>query len=252
MGSVKKPNWKQYGVFLLINVIVSALTVLLVLTIWDRSNPLPPVPATPTLDVSARLERAVPSSTPTVPPSLTPVTYTVKSGDTLLGISRELGIPQEALMAANGLTDPDALTVGQVLIIPSLASPTEPAYGTSPSATSPAPSSTSIPEPGDADVIIQGVHERGNLESEYIYLENAGGVAAMLGWSVDDGKGNVYIFPEFTLYTGGGVNLYTKPGTDSVINLFWGLTQPLWTPGTLITLRDAHGSIHSTFQVPEG
>lgn len=45
-------------------------------------------------------------------------TYTVKSGDTLWGISQSTGVSVQGLTQANGLTNPDQLAVGQVLKIP--------------------------------------------------------------------------------------------------------------------------------------
>src|SRR3970282_1929765 len=123
-------------------------------------------------------------------PSPTPVTYTVRAGDTLGAIAVELGIPLENLMAANGLNNPDSLSAGQVVIV--------------------------------------GAYARGDLENEFVYLENLGGVAGMQGWVLEDGQGHAYTFPAFTLYNGGGVNLYTRAGSDSVINLFWGMDRSMW------------------------
>jgi rare lipoprotein A len=42
--------------------------------------------------------------------------YVVQSGDTLTGISAELGTSVGDLMAANGLTDPDVVYAGQTLV----------------------------------------------------------------------------------------------------------------------------------------
>lgn len=44
--------------------------------------------------------------------------YTVQSGDTLMTIAREYGVTIEEIVAANGLTNPDRLDVGQQLVIP--------------------------------------------------------------------------------------------------------------------------------------
>jgi rare lipoprotein A len=41
--------------------------------------------------------------------------YVVQSGDTLAGVAAELGTSVDALMVANGLTDPDLLYAGQTL-----------------------------------------------------------------------------------------------------------------------------------------
>ena len=245
MGGVRRATWKQFMPFLGLNVLVSTLTILLVLAIFGRGPKLPTLPPTPTFDVSARLASAIPTATATLPPSPTPVTYTVGPGDSLGAIALELDVSMESLMAANGLANPDALAVGQVLVIPQVEG-----------------SATAVPEPGDRpasptaegapQVVIRGAYERGDLQTEFVYLENLGGVATMLGWTLDDGEGSVFSFPSFTLYNGGGVNVYTRAGTNSVINLYWGIDQPLWTPGKLITLRDGQGASHSQFLVPSG
>ncbi|GMR09573.1 MAG: hypothetical protein BMS9Abin28_0392 [Anaerolineae bacterium] len=231
--------------FLLINVVVSAATVLLVLTFFGRRDSLPAAVPTPTFDVASRLESAIPTPSPTVPPSPTPVTYTVQPGDTLGAISAKLEIPIENLMAANGLSNPDALSAGQVLTLPSSDDPLPP------TAEPPGVVITATPE-GLPQVVIRGAYERENLEQEFIYLENIGGVAVMAGWSLYDGEGNTFTFSGFTLYRGGGVNVYTRAGSNSVINLYWGMDEPLWTPGKVITLLDDKGQVHSTFRVPEG
>jgi len=45
-------------------------------------------------------------------------TYTVAPGDTLSEIADRLHIPLDDLLAANGITDPDHIVAGQVLILP--------------------------------------------------------------------------------------------------------------------------------------
>jgi LysM repeat protein len=73
----------------------------------------------------------VPSVAPTPVPSPTPFTYTVKSGDTLSGIAAKYKVSVDDMLAANpDLTDPNALQVGQVLVIPLPASSVIPDAGT--------------------------------------------------------------------------------------------------------------------------
>jgi LysM repeat protein len=58
------------------------------------------------------------SAPPATPPSAAPVRYTVKSGDTLYRIAVNHGVTVAALMAANGITNPNVIHPGQVLTIP--------------------------------------------------------------------------------------------------------------------------------------
>jgi murein DD-endopeptidase MepM/ murein hydrolase activator NlpD len=49
-----------------------------------------------------------------------PVYHELKKGDTLYGIARSYGVPYEAIAAANGISDPSRLRIGDKLIIPDL------------------------------------------------------------------------------------------------------------------------------------
>src|SRR5512145_900355 len=52
-------------------------------------------------------------------PSPTPFTYTVKQGDSISSIALEFGVSMEDLQAANPEISPNAMSVGQVIRIPS-------------------------------------------------------------------------------------------------------------------------------------
>jgi LysM repeat protein len=61
---------------------------------------------------------------PPVPPSPTATAsqgsaYVVQPGDTILGISLQLGVSADQLTSANGITDPTTIQIGQTLTIPS-------------------------------------------------------------------------------------------------------------------------------------
>lgn len=90
-------------------------------------SPRPTAPAileitpAPTQDVDATATAYASRLVPTPTPS---GVYIVQEGDTLSGLAEEFGTSVEELMAANGLTDANALQAGQTLIIPSLISGT--------------------------------------------------------------------------------------------------------------------------------
>jgi len=250
VGSVRRPASTPYLRYLVLNVLVSAATVTVILLLWGRGpRPLESVP-TPTFDVGAALASKVPTPTPTLPPTPTPHTYTVQGGDTLFSIARDLDIEPDALMAANGLTDPDKLSVGQVLTIPEVSGPSSP----SPARTSTPSPPTLTPPPSDSQaprLEIRGVDGAGILDKETVRLLNTGGLAAMAGWTLDDGQGQVYRFPDgFTLYNRGAVSLHSKAGTDTAIDLYWGVAGAVWTSGRMMTLRDGSGAVQSTFTIP--
>lgn len=246
MGSVRRSNWRQFLPFVLLNIVVSALTMIAVLTLWSPRVEIEAPTPTPTMGAAAVAASAIPSPTATLRPSPTPHTYVVQPGDTMNAIAVALDISVEALMEANDLTDPDLLSAGQILIVPREGDGEEQAQAATegPATNTPAPGGDEAPA-----VEIRGVAGPGELEEEVVRLLNSGGVANMAGWTLDDGGDNVYTFPAFTLHNG-AVSVHTKSGSDTVIDLYWGQPEPVWTSGTEITLRDADGAVQSTFLIP--
>jgi LysM repeat protein len=69
-------------------------------------------------------------------------TYTIQQGDTLSYIAGQFGVTVEAIVAANGLANPDAIQAGQKVIIPSggvVTTTSAPVATTTTSSTTPAP-----------------------------------------------------------------------------------------------------------------
>ncbi len=59
-----------------------------------------------------------PTVTPVGPPAPTPVIHVVRSGETLTIIAQKYGVTVDAIAQANGLSNADAIFVGQQLVIP--------------------------------------------------------------------------------------------------------------------------------------
>ncbi len=101
---------------------------------------------------------------PTAPPVSGSV-YTVQSGDTLYKIAAKLNVDAAALIAANKLTNPNLIYVGQQLLLPGAVAPTAvpptavPPTAVPPTAvtTSQAPTATPVPSSGYNSRGIQGI-----------------------------------------------------------------------------------------------
>ncbi|GAB4108963.1 MAG: hypothetical protein OHK0022_61280 [Roseiflexaceae bacterium] len=112
----------------------------------EPSSPRPTAPAiieitpAPTQDVDATATSYARQLVPTPTPA---GLYRVQQGDTLGAIAEQFGTSVEEIMAANGLTDPNAVQIGQTLLIPSLISDTL-ALGT----TIPTTATTTLPAAG--------------------------------------------------------------------------------------------------------
>jgi LysM repeat protein len=93
-----------------------------VITLTPTPTPAP----TPTVEIAALatvLPTATPApytpeptATPTVTP--TPIFYTIRPGDSLLGVAQNYGVTVAAIQDANGILDPRSLQIGQQLVIP--------------------------------------------------------------------------------------------------------------------------------------
>ena len=109
------------------------------------------------------------------------------------------------------------------------------------------------PAAGDPQALeVADVQGAGYLEEERVLLRYRGpGVLALDGWRMGDGRGHVFVFPALRLQSGGAVWVWTKSGgPDTAVELFWGLSQAVWLPGTQLTLRDATGRVVLTYTVP--
>jgi len=104
---------------------------------------------------------------------------------------------------------------------------------------------------GDAELSIEAVVGVGNRDLEYILVRNQGETTVDLaGWEISGSSGERYTFPALKLNKNGAIRLYTRSGTDSVIELFWNSAEALWKTGEEIVLSEPGGSAQSTYQIP--
>jgi len=115
---------------------LAALLALLVLAACAPPAPSSPRPTAPVvLDITVAPTQNVDATATAYARQLVPTPtpaglYVVQQGDTLGGLAEDFGTTVDDLMAANGLTDANAIQAGQTLLIPSLISGTL-ALGTS-------------------------------------------------------------------------------------------------------------------------
>jgi LysM repeat protein len=252
-------NAKRLIVYLILNVIVSASMTAGVMWLWDKTHPVVPAPCIGVEPTSALASvptgsAALPSAPS--PATATPFVYVVQSGETLGGIAQRYSVSVEALMTANNLSDPNLLHVGQALVIPSSDyAPTPVPPGTpgalpTNAAQPPRPTATRDPNAPLSQLSIREVKSPGTLADEALVIANQGGPVDLAGWTIRDEAGHLYAFPALTLFEGGAVTLHTAAGSDTVTDLYWGLTEAVWASGRQALLSDAAGNLHTRFIVP--
>jgi len=188
--------------------------------------------------------------------------YTIKQGDTAGAIATVFGISVNDLMRANKLSDADLprLQIGQVLTIPvngcglSTEAPTETITPTKLVLPTPVPSATLAPTASQAQVDVTQVISPGDITAEGIELRNiSGGVIQMKGWTLTNSTGQKFTFPDYRMFPGGRVTIYTKAGTNTPIVLYWGQSRAAWgADGEQVTVSDSKGEIQATYPVGSG
>jgi LysM repeat protein len=244
---------RNWAILIMVNVIVSAAVVLTILFIWNRAQGSATVTPTPVSIplISEEVESTPPPSPAVSPTPSEPLLYIVQEGDSLGVIAQTHGVSIGDLIAANKLTDPNVLHVGQTLTIPigSLSTPdssTEPLLEPSPAVTllpTLTPSSPPLIEIGQ-------VLGSGDPAAEVVIVRNRGGVASLEGWTISAVDGDTFTFPALTLFTDVQVRVYSTVGISTPSELYWGRTEPAWTGGEMITLRNAAGNVVDTYIVP--
>jgi len=67
---------------------------------------------------------------------------------------------------------------------------------------------------------------------EYVVIGNQGTANEnMTGWKLKNEENDTYRFPVFILKAGSGVTVWTREGTNSETDLYWGSERPIWDNG---------------------
>jgi hypothetical protein len=192
---------KRLFYYLLINVVVSAVTVFLVLSFWERSHPPSEIPSpepvsilpTALASTSAPAYQATPTSLPdaTLPAQDSPSTVPPQSTATLPALPDE---PQIKIVTIIGI---------------------------------------------------------GDLATEHVQIQSISPDAISLtNWRLETSTGQVYTFPQITLFEYGAVDLYTRAGVNSVVALYWGRSAPVFHRGDRAVIYDTEGNVQAVYSIP--
>jgi hypothetical protein len=128
--------------------------------------------------------------------------------------------------------------------------------GPVPQAAAPAQEETVAPLetlPPDADVPVEiaSVVGAGTLSGEVVVVRyNGEGELGLANWQLKDDNGNTFTFPQLILYTDGAVQVHTAPGSDTVVDLYMGLRDPIWESGEVASLYDPQDNLRAIYRVP--
>ena len=90
-----------------------------------------------------------------------------------------------------------------------------------------------------------------NLGAEVVILRYLGdGQVDLSNWQLRDENGNIFLFPAIALVKEGAVQIHTAAGTNTVVDLYWNMTAPIWKSGETASLYDADGVLRAAYKVP--
>lgn len=113
-----------------------------------------------------------------------------------------------------------------------------------------APQATLDPEI-DIPVEIVSVIGAGTLNAEWVVVSYTGEDQINLAnWELRDEDRNVFVFPQLILHPEGAVQIHTASGTNTVIDLYWGESEPVWQSGENARLFDPAGNPRDEYKVP--
>jgi len=113
-----------------------------------------------------------------------------------------------------------------------------------------APQATLDPQV-DIPVEIVSVIGAGTLSAEWVVVTYKGDDQINLAnWELRDEDKNLFIFPQLILHQNGAVQIHTASGTNTVIDLYWGKSDPVWQSGEEAQLFDSSGNERAKYKVP--
>ena len=113
-----------------------------------------------------------------------------------------------------------------------------------------APQATLDPQ-ADIPVEIVSVIGAGTLSAEWVVVSYAGDDQINLAnWELRDEDKNVFVFPQLILHPNGAVQVHTASGTNTVIDLYWGESDPVWESGEEAQLFDPSGNVRAKYKLP--
>jgi len=100
-------------------------------------------------------------------------------------------------------------------------------------------------------VEIVSVIGAGTLNAEWVVVSYKGDEQINLAnWELRDEDRNIFVFPQLILHKNGAVQVHTASGTNTVIDLYWGESDPVWGSGEEAQLYDPSGNVRSVYKVP--
>jgi hypothetical protein len=109
---------------------------------------------------------------------------------------------------------------------------------------------TNTPAAGEG-IRVASFTGNGILSNESVQIANDSDLVINLqGWRLEKENGPAYLFGGISLFPGSGVVLYTGPGADTSVALYWNQAAPVWQTGSVARLINPQGQEISRLTAP--
>ncbi|MDZ4669514.1 MAG: lamin tail domain-containing protein [Phototrophicales bacterium] len=210
------------------------------------------------------------------------VRHTLVEGEFPSSLAVTYGVSFLEIMAVNNMTEDDArlLRIGTVLIIPLEGCPRDtfitalptslttedltlaaqatltatfaPTSDVPPTITV-TPTLTLAPTASNSQLQVEIVEVTGvgDITREQVVIRNNGNLADISGWTLSDGQGNIFTFPnDRRLFSGAGVTINTRAGSNTPVLFFWGRDLPAFESGDVVVLKNREGEVVASLRLP--
>ena len=113
------------------------------------------------------------------------------------------------------------------------------------------PTVASIPPLEQEVTRIEVIYGAEYLQDELVVLQRVGTEdLPVYGWYLEDEDGNRFEFPALTLKAGAEVNVYSRSGDSTVLELYWGSSRSVWSVGETARIYDPQGNLRAEYVIP--
>jgi hypothetical protein len=112
---------------------------------------------------------------------------------------------------------------------------------------------TSSSPSGKSIFAITNIFGVGDIQKEEVDLKYSGaGSFCMRSWQLVDQRGHRFVFPDYFQFFSGDVliKIYSRAGTNTPLELYWGFETSIWQSGSKVRLLDAQGKEQASFLIP--
>ncbi|HZU87600.1 MAG TPA: lamin tail domain-containing protein, partial [Anaerolineaceae bacterium] len=108
-----------------------------------------------------------------------------------------------------------------------------------------------LPPLDQALVQVENIFGVNDFQNEVVLLRNiSSGELQLKDWKMVDEQGNAFIFPELILAPNSAVQIYTRPGSNNPISLYWGLQAAAWQSQEKLRILDPLGQERASYVIP--